>query len=220
MPFRLFRLRSAVPRRGVRLHVGAGRERLEGWVNLDVQKLPGVDLVADVTDGLDFEECEAIYAEHFLEHLRIDDAIDFLAECHRVLAPGGWLRLSTPNLEWVLVTHYHPWLSDEENAHEAILLNRAFHGWRHRFLWNRQLLGRTLAACGFDPVVWCRWRQSEQELFAGIERHEPLVESDEHPHVLVVEARKPETAAAGDGGEDLAELRETIDREFLSHLDD
>ena len=36
----------------LRLHVGCGRARMAGWLNIDVQPLPGVDLVADVTQGL------------------------------------------------------------------------------------------------------------------------------------------------------------------------
>ena len=96
--------------RGPRLHVGCGRERLDGWVNLDNQSLPGVDLVTDVTEGLDFADVEAVYAEHFLEHLTVDQALDFLLECHRVLRDGGLLRLTTPNLDWAWKSHY--WLED------------------------------------------------------------------------------------------------------------
>src|SRR3954453_17999247 len=82
-----------------RLHIGAGRAHLEGWVNMDIQALPGVDVVADATKGINFQNVEAIFAEHFIEHLRIDEAVGFLLECHRALSEGSWLRLSTPNLD-------------------------------------------------------------------------------------------------------------------------
>ena len=32
----------------IRLHVGCGNKRLEGWINVDVEALPEVDVVADV----------------------------------------------------------------------------------------------------------------------------------------------------------------------------
>ncbi len=216
MPFRFRRRRrAAATPRPLRLHVGAGRERLEGWLNLDIQDLPGVDVVADVTEGLHFHDVEAIYAEHFLEHLRIDRAIDFLVECHRVLVPGGWLRLSTPNLDWVWLTHYATAAPAEEKERRALGTNRAFHGWRHQFLWNRELLGRALGACGFDDVTWCRWGESPQELFRGLERHERYVETAELPHVLIAEARR-----AAPRPRELAALRELVGREFLDHLAD
>lgn len=214
MPF-FRRSRSAPADQKVRLHVGAGKERMDGWVNLDIQDLPGVDVVADVTEGLDFKDVEAVYAEHFLEHLRIDDAVNFLAECHRVLAPGGWLRLSTPNLDWVWLTHYRADAPAAEKELQAVIANRAFHGWRHRFLWNRELLGRALAACGFDDVTWCQWGESPRPLFQGIERHDVYDDSTEYPHVLIVEARKGEARPA-----DLAALRRLLHDEFLNHLAD
>jgi predicted SAM-dependent methyltransferase len=209
------RSRSDVPRSGVRLHVGAGRERLEGWVNVDIQDLPGVDVVADVTEGLDFVDVEAVYAEHFLEHLRIDDAVNFLAECHRILRPGGWLRLSTPNLDWVWLTHYRTDADPDWKERQAIIANRAFHGWRHRFLWNRELLGRALSACGFDDVTWCRWGESGREIFRGIERHDVYDDSPDVPHVLIVEASKGAARPA-----ELAALRRVLADEFLNHLAD
>jgi predicted SAM-dependent methyltransferase len=199
----------------LRLHVGAGRARLEGWVNLDIQDLPGVDVVADATRGLGFSDVEAIYAEHFLEHLPVDLAIDFLVECRRCLAPRGRLRLSTPNLAWVWLTHYHPEAPADVKRREAVIANRAFYGWRHRFLWNRELLATTLEACGFDGLAWCRWGESEHEVFRGVERHETYDDAPEMSHVLVVEAARAEEQPAA-----LAELRRTFEEELLRHRED
>src|SRR6266478_1940744 len=113
IPFR--RKRRSI-RGATRLHIGSGREPFTGWTNIDIQKLPGVDFVADVRAGLPFSDIELIYAEHFLEHLSLDEALGFLAECRRVLAPHGVLRLSTPNLDWVYLTHYHigNWGNEQE----------------------------------------------------------------------------------------------------------
>jgi hypothetical protein len=137
---------------GPLLHVGCGRERLDGWVNIDSQDLPGVDLVADVTQGLHFENCRAVFAEHFLEHLTIEQALDFLGEAHRALAPGGWLRLSTPNLEWILAAVYNPRFTPKGRMRSALEVNRGFYAWGHRFLWDRCLLDEALAACGFAEI--------------------------------------------------------------------
>lgn len=41
---------------------------------------------------------DAIYSCHMIEHLVRDDAWAFLLECHRVLKPGGRLRLVVPDL--------------------------------------------------------------------------------------------------------------------------
>lgn len=199
----------------LRLHVGSGRRRLEGWINLDIQLLPGVDVVADVRHGLLFSGVEAIFAEHFLEHLEIDAALDFLFECHRALRAGGWLRLSTPNLDWVWATHYRLEGTAEYRRHLAIALNRAFYGWRHRFLWNREMLGVALAACGFSELAWQRYGESGRPELRGLEGHEISPDAAGLHHVLVVEAVKGEPRP-----DDLAALRSKIDEEFLSQMTD
>ena len=199
----------------LRLHIGAGRHRLEGWINFDIQLIPGVDVVADVQHGLLLTGAVAIYAEHFLEHLPIDAAVDFLLECHRALRPGGALRLSTPNLDWVWATHYRLHGSEEEKRTGGIRLNRAFHGWRHRFLWNREILGRALTAAGFDDVAWCRYGQSARPDFQGLEGHDTYEDSPDLPHVIIAEAVKGEPRPR----ELKAFRRWTVD-ELLSHMKD
>ena len=198
-----------------RLHVGCGRVHFEGWLNLDVQDLPGVDLVVDVSGGLHFRDVEAVYAEHFLEHLEIDQAVAFLRDVHRCLRPGGLVRLSTPNLDWVWETHYSTASGPAVRKIEGLRLNRAFHGWRHRFLWNRELLGDALSACGFRDLVWCRYGESAREVFRGLERHDTYQDRPDLPHVLIVEAEK------GPADPDaLAALLDLLEREFLAFKND
>jgi predicted SAM-dependent methyltransferase len=204
---------TGAPAGAPRLHIGSGDKRLEGWVNIDLKPLPGVDVVADVTQGLDFTGAEAVFAEHFLEHLAIDDAIGFLLECHRVLGDGGWLRLSTPNLDWVWSTHYRLDAPAADKRAMATHMNRAFHGWGHRFLWNREMLGEALEACGFDSVRWCRYGESELPIFQGLERHETYGDEPGLAHVLIGEGRK-----AAPQPERLAALRRQLTDEFLNHL--
>lgn len=199
----------------LRLHIGSGNVRLPGWTNVDAQRLPGVDMVADVTRGLDFADAEAVFSEHFLEHLAVDDALRFLLEAHRVLADGGWVRLTTPNLDWVWSTHYRLEGEAAEKREAALAINRAFRGWRHQFLWNREMLAEALAACGFEAVRWCRRGESELPFFRDLERHDTYGDTEEMPHILIVEARKGEPRP-----DRLRELRTAVQAGFLDHMKD
>jgi len=77
------------------LYLGGAGRRVEGYVNLDLLAVPGVDVAADAhclpfPDSL-FQrvECDAV-----LEHVR--DPGQVVRETYRVLAPGGYLHLVTP----------------------------------------------------------------------------------------------------------------------------
>ncbi|MEO1367171.1 MAG: hypothetical protein AAFX50_08330, partial [Acidobacteriota bacterium] len=164
--------------------------------------------------------------EHFLEHLPVAAALDFLVECRRVLAPGGWLRLSTPNLDWVWRHVYRPEASEAERALGGLHANRAFYGWQHRFLWNRPLLERALGGAGFGDVRFCRWGESSIEAFRGVEQHETYPDTDDVPHVLIAEAQRPSAVpgapapgGSAKGGPDLEALRREIDEHFLRFSD-
>ena len=63
-----------------KIHVGCGNAPLPGWVNIDIESLPGVDLVLDVRQGLPFDTAEYVFAEHFIEHLDFQSGLGFLQE--------------------------------------------------------------------------------------------------------------------------------------------
>lgn len=77
------------------LYVGGAGARPQGYVNIDLFALPGVDVAADA-ERLPFRsgvfqciECDAV-----LEHVRSPEAV--MGELRRVLAPGGHLHIVTP----------------------------------------------------------------------------------------------------------------------------
>ena len=203
------------PPEEILLHVGSGREALPGWVNIDIQQYLEVDIQVDVTRGLPYSRARKIFSEHFIEHLDIEAALAFFSESNRVLVEDGWLRLTTPNLDWVWTNVYSPEPKAPNRLVRGIHANRSFYGWRHRFLWNRELLETALRASGFSEIRWCDWGESELPEFQKLERHEQYPDTPELPHILVVEARK------GDPKTELARsFMATLRREFLDCLHD
>lgn len=84
----------------LRLHIG-GQVRAAGWTVVDALPGPAVDIVGDIRDLGFLRDGAAveIYASHVLEHLDYQGELPrALAECRRVLAPGGLLKASVPDL--------------------------------------------------------------------------------------------------------------------------
>lgn len=83
-----------------RLNWGCGMHFGEGWINSDVKGEPGVDLVADIRHGLPLEDGSIDYAVsiHALPEFSYPELVPVLEELHRVLVPGGTLRLALPDL--------------------------------------------------------------------------------------------------------------------------
>lgn len=81
----------------VRLNLGAGNKRIEGWTSVDLSGEP--DVVADIRE-LPFADgyADEVMAIHVLEHLYRWDAEAALLEWRRVLKPGGLLILELPDL--------------------------------------------------------------------------------------------------------------------------
>ena len=76
-----------------KLNLGCGDKPKEGWVNLDIVGVPGVDVVHDMTQiPMPFPDnyFEVIYAEQVLDHFR---SLPVIKELHRILKPGGQLLI-------------------------------------------------------------------------------------------------------------------------------
>ncbi len=171
-----------------KLHIGCGPQILKGWVNIDNAKYAGVDKIIDVTQGLPFQDASFIFAEHFIEHLSYPQASNLFRECRRVLRDDGVLRLSTPNLDWVWITHYRAAMTEPEQVDSCFRINRAFRGWGHQFLYNERTLGLTLQEAGFANATRVEYGQSDHRELRGLERHELSPPYGSFASILIVEA--------------------------------
>ena len=82
------------------LDIGSGKPERKppNWWHLDIRRLPGVDFVADARK-LPFPDnsWDGITARDVIEHLPWRDISDTLLEWLRVLKPGGWIEIQTPD---------------------------------------------------------------------------------------------------------------------------
>lgn len=83
------------------LNVGCGTKFHTAWTNVDMASTSPHVRVHNLLAGLPYPDdtFEAVYHSQVLEHFPKDRAPAFLAECFRVLAPGGVLRVVVPDLE-------------------------------------------------------------------------------------------------------------------------
>ena len=152
-----------------RLQIGAGSSRRAGWLNTDIE--PGGDGLAylDATKRFPLEDgsLHYIFSEHVIEHLTFDEGKVMMAEAYRTLAPGGKMRISTPNLTRFIELFdknpsaeakaylegklaWHEWPKEPNPA--AIILNLQMSSWGHKFMYDRATLGGALMRAGFQNV--------------------------------------------------------------------
>lgn len=90
----------------LRLHLGCGETRFEGYVNIDYPSeahnvmTPRADYSADIVT-LQFPDAsvDEIRLHHVFEHFDRTMALALLIRWHRWLKPGGLLRIETPDIE-------------------------------------------------------------------------------------------------------------------------
>lgn len=145
----------------MKLNIGAGsdiRPKDDGWVNVDIRSLPGIDIVCDTADLDSFEDCtfEHVLANDILEHVDPYVVPDVLSEWFRVLKPGGTLAVRVPNIRriaarlvsGVLDDATAVWLLYGEQSEKA---GGSEYG-SHRTGFTEVLLKQALSKAGFEDI--------------------------------------------------------------------
>ena len=96
----------------MKLLLGCGNSPRNGFVNLDLVPLKGVDVCADLNaQSYPFKEnsFEHIEAQHIIEHL--DEPVKVMEELHRIAKSGATVRIQVPYYAspyaWCDPTHKH-----------------------------------------------------------------------------------------------------------------
>jgi predicted SAM-dependent methyltransferase len=154
----------------------------------------------DICQPLPFQDAsvEWVYAEHLIEHVTLTEGIGWLREVRRILAPGGLLRLTTPDLRRYVEDYLHggglfgkhrrrlaaagvgPPMPDRD----AFMFNQMFYHWGHRWIYDAAELRHALAAAGFDPdsVRDCAFRRGGRPDVADLDQ---VLRNDETIYVEV-----------------------------------
>ena len=151
-----------------RLNLGAGRNPLPGYLNLDIQyrhETPdkGAALVAAPVYPLaQYEDAsvDEIRASHVLEHFGHTMTVAVLAEWVRVLKPGGILKIAVPDFEWIAREYLKGLDRPDEPAEDWPLDAYVMGGWvdehdRHGAIFDESGLTHALESLGMEGV--CRW---------------------------------------------------------------
>ena len=171
----------------MKLHLGCGINRIEGWLNVDIDS-PQADLHVDLRQPLPYADAAVafIFNEHFLEHITRDEGLAFLRECRRVLKPSGVFRVSTPDLRW-LIAQYQSGKLDEWTdvgwlpQTPCMMFNEGMRLWGHQFLYDLAELTAVLRQAGFANVSQVEYAKSSHPELIGLEcrpwHHELIVEA-------------------------------------------
>ena len=157
----------------MKLDVGCAGNRLEGYIGLDMNAGPNVDVVHDLTNlPLPFGDgaMEEVFCSHTLEHIPLDYQKPLLCEFRRILAPGGKLRVVAPNFEFYAAEIIADSMAIEQGGtrpgvphalqhyEDMMALLYRCDNWEvevkdaHAWMFTAPYLMRVLCDCGFNPV--------------------------------------------------------------------
>jgi predicted SAM-dependent methyltransferase len=166
---RRFQVTDRVRSKSRYLDLGCGANAHADYINLNYTWNRGVDICWDLRRGIPLPDrsLAGIFSEHCLEHFDAEDGLALLRECHRVLEPGGRIRIVVPDGELYLrryVAAMEPGGGTAEplpfaerdrlaGAYTPMLsVNRIFGRFGHRFIYDYPTLRHVLEVAGFTGI--------------------------------------------------------------------
>jgi predicted SAM-dependent methyltransferase len=174
---RMRRLAASLARQdNLRVNLGSGGDPAEGWINIDVHGAGPRQLRWDIRERLPFAESTValVYASHVVEHLEFrEETPALLQELHRVVQPGGGVRIVVPDaarfLEAYVTGDGEQWAAlglsrlPADMPTPMAMVNHIFsQNGEHQFGYDFETLALLLKNAGFDTVARCGYRRSSR----------------------------------------------------------
>lgn len=149
----------------MKLHVGCGSVILPGWTNLDIEKLPGVDIIDDITTltKIPDNSCDIIYASHVLEHVGRTEFEDVIRIWNKKLKKNGTLRIAVPDFEKIIT-----WYQKTKQIIDIVGLVSGGQKTKydyHKMIYDKKSLTEILLKMGFHDIQEWDWRQTDHGKF-------------------------------------------------------
>ena len=148
-------------RDAVQLHLGCGKNRFDGFINIDQRQTSATDLECDIVQ-LPFEDntVDRIETYHVIEHMPRHDVPRAMKEWHRVMKPGGVLIIECPNFDQAV----REYLDGNEDRIDNIFGLQRFPGDTHVFGYNFNRLKAIVEQAGFTDVTEGQPRDYHKDL--------------------------------------------------------
>jgi predicted SAM-dependent methyltransferase len=175
-----------------RLNWGCGEWAEASWINSDVKDSPGIDVVADIREGLPIDSDSIDYAVsiHAMPEIPYTELVPTLVELRRVLKPGGVLRLALPDLDKGIAAYHRKDLEyfkipdDEAKSIGAKFVTQMVWYGYSRSLFTPEFVEELLEKAGFTRIDHCAYKRTAS-------RYAEIVELDNREQEsLFVEAVK------------------------------
>ncbi|OGP64239.1 MAG: hypothetical protein A3K22_04710 [Deltaproteobacteria bacterium RBG_16_42_7] len=172
-----------------KLHLGAGPNIFEGWLNTDFDPQPDDVIFLDITEPLPFPDqtFDYIFSEHLIAQVPYKDAIFHLQECYRILKPGGKIRIATPDIQFLIDIYtakdkteiqkrYIQRIVDADYPeagfyHATFVVNGCFLGWGVQFIYDAVILQDALRRAEFSQITRCAVKESTDSHLYNLEHH-------------------------------------------------
>src|SRR6266850_3305177 len=191
-----------------KLQLGSGANLLAGWLNSDSEPAHEGVVLVDARRRLPFDDStfDYVFCEHMIEHIEYLEGRAMHGECFRILRPGGWIRIATPDLRF-LVELYSPQKSDLQrryiswatetfisgigNPEDVFVINNFFRAWGHKFIYDFKALSGAMRDVGFERMRSRKVAESDDAELCNLESHGVRIpEEFNRLETLVVEAMK------------------------------
>lgn len=140
----------------MKLNIGCGPNKIEGYINIDSEECVHPDLIHDITEGpLPYEDgsVDEITFFHCIEHVSKVAHEIILMDFRRVLKDGGRIYISYPNFRKCAQN----WLVNKDGNRafwEKTIYGRQIHkGDYHVAAITPDYMAELLLHCGFDSIL-------------------------------------------------------------------
>jgi predicted SAM-dependent methyltransferase len=137
----------------LKLNLGSGHVPLEGFINIDQRKLPGVDIVSGI-ERLPFQsgEVDEIFSSHVIEHFPQEQLRrDLLPYFFSLLKPGGQLRSVVPDAQ-AMIDAYQSGEYSFSQLKEVTFGGQDYYGDFHYNMLTPEIFSNLLQEAGFHEI--------------------------------------------------------------------
>jgi predicted SAM-dependent methyltransferase len=190
-----------------KLQIGCQSHPMSSWLNVDLEPKNDSIAIMDATKPFPLPDntFDFVFTEHMFEHISFNQGEYMLKECYRVMKKGSKIRISTPNLKFLIelygqnknevqkryVEYSRKYFKHNEPLLDSVIINNYVRDWGHQFIHDEESLTYLLKKAGFTSIKFQSLQKSTIKEFQDLEKHGLEVTNEFNElESIIVEAEK------------------------------